>query len=57
MAIDNQLLLGTALFAGIAYIIYQGTFVDEHGNKVDALSKEGEELLQEFGKLKAAPRV
>ena len=34
------------------YIIYQGIFVDEHGNKVDALSKEGEELLQEFGQLK-----
>ena len=52
MAIDNQLLLGTALFAGIAYIIYQGTLVDKEGNTVAAISKEGEELLQEFSKLK-----
>ena len=44
MAIDNQLLLGTALFAGIAYIIWQGSLVDKHENKVVAISKEGEDL-------------
>ena len=38
MAIDNQLLIGTALFAGIGYIIYQGSLVDKDGNKADAIS-------------------
>ena len=52
MAIDNQLLIGTALFAGIGYIIYQGSLVDKDGNKADAISKEGEDLLEEFGQLK-----
>ena len=52
MAIDNQLLLGTALFAGIAYIIWQGSLVDKHENKVVAISKEGEDLLEEFSQLK-----
>ena len=51
MAIDNQLVIGTMIFAGLAYFVFAQKELDPVSEKIHEKNKEGGEIWKEYEEL------